>query len=767
MLRSSNRRDLRPRIACVAVLCIALDGCGSDSAGRSDGPAGSPENAGGSGDRDPGTDDGGSGNGQNTEPVTLDASEFTYSLEEGTSELPLWTAPATHRLTPSDRPPSGSRSGLALTAARREFEPAELILGPASGTVRVAVVPFARLGDGQRVELSEVGFVEGYAETLTPLANGDSVRLSTGSPAALWLTVFVPEQAPPGEHTTTLTLTPEGGDAVEVPVTLTVFDFTLPEEAHFATQINIDVSGLVPDGGSVDDAKTLLFEHRMTPASATWPSGFGWNITWDNPSSPTRCSAFYAEPDEGAEYSIQSLARRYLLGEDWNGVGFGDAEIFQFVDNSTPRPDSFCGVSRGDHYGTDSYNREWSDWLAALDDYLAGEDLTERVYYYVQNEPQNEEDDRLAAFLCRLTKAAAPHLRIAISEQPKPEIAEDPDGACGYDIWIAHVRAYQEDYAWQRQREHGEQVWFYSLDHDPDPYFRPSVAATQGMHQRIIPWAAWSHRIRGWAYYDGGRFFDGPRPRVRAELLREGFEDYEYLWLAAGSAYPVAGTSSPVDATVRSVAASMTSWTKDVDSFMAVRRELGRFIEGSRDSLPVLEATSTRPRGAYYLNFQDPSGEPGDEPLTVDGQQYLKVGWDAYDAEVGYGWSGEYIDDPAIALYGFDDVAGYSVLEQSYLYDDYGRDNLFEFDLAPGRYEVTVGVGRPARGYPNDPYNVTIEGTPVVDDEPTSDEAPTIVRTVTLDITDGGLSMVVGGRSESTGEYAYTFLAFLTIEPVD
>ena len=145
----------------------------------------------------------------------------------------------------------------------------------------------------------------------------------------------------------------------------------------------------------------------------------------------------------------------------------------------------------------------------------------------------------------------------------------------------------------------------------------------------------------------------------------------------------------------------------------------------------------------------------------------MKIGWDAYDEETAYGWYGERIDDPAIALYGFDDVSGYPVIQQSSIYDDYGRDNLFEFALGNGRYEVTVGVGRPARGYASDPHNVTLEGIVVVDDEPTTDEAPTIERTVTVDLTDGSLSLVVGGRSASTGDFAYTFLAYMDIVPVD
>lgn len=702
-----------------------------------------------------------------TTPVQINSGAYSYSLTESTAALALFTTPATHRLSTADRAPTATRSGLSISAAKREFEPVQLVLGPGSSNVAVRVNPFATLGTAQRISVARADFVDGLIETLTEVPPGASIALDPSAPRAIWITVFVPPDATAGDHATTIELTREGEPVISVPLRLHVFNFTLPAEAHFGTQLNLGVGDLVPSGGSVDDAKTTLFEHRMTPTSATWPSGFNWSITWENGANPQRCSAFWDEPTEGDAYAIRTLAPRYLLGEGWNGVGFRDAELFQFVNNSTPRPDSFCGIARGDHFGTASYNQAWSAWLRALDEYLVAHNLADRGYYYVQNEPQNEEDHRLAAHLCRITKAAAPHLRIALSEEPKPEIAEDPGGACGYDLWIAHVRAYQESYAWQRQRDHGETVWFYSLDHDPDPYFNPTVSTNQGMHQRIIPWAAWSHRIRGWAYYDAGRFFDGSRPRVRAELLREGFEDYEYLWLANGSAHPAAGTTTSIDNTVRSVAASMTSWTKSPDALMELRYQLGRYLGGEVTTLPILHVESSRARAAYYINFQNPVGEPTANPLVVDGKTFLKIGWNAYDAKLGYGWSGEHIGDPGIALYGYDDTGSYSVLQKSYLFDDYGRDNLFEFDLAPGKYKVTVGAGRPAKGYPNDPHNVSIEGQRLINDEITTASAPLIERSATLDVTDGSLSLVAGGRSQKTGNYAYTFLGYLMIEPVE
>ncbi len=697
-------------------------------------------------------------------PEPVKAGSFTYRLSESTESVALWTAPVAHRVQSFERAPDTESSGLVAYAAKNEFEPLQLLVGPASGSVRISVDPIAGLGEAARFDTAVGSYESGWVDRLTPITSSDEVSLSEDFSVPIWITLYVPPDAPSGEMQTRVRLSTSAGE-ISVPLTLTVFDFALPDAAHFKSQLNLDVSALIPEGGAVDDAKSLLLDHRLTPASVTWPSGFNWSITWDNASADAPCTSFWDEPDEPDEYSIGYLSKRYILGEGWRGEGFFDSEIFQFVDNSTPRPSTFCGIERGDHFGTDAYNAEWSDFLSALETYLTDNGMIDKVYYYVQNEPQDEADDDLAAFLCRLTKAAAPNLRIAVSEQPKPEIAENPNGGCGYDIWIAYIRHYQQTYAWERQRDFGEEVWFYSLDPDPDPYFNPTRFDVPGMHQRIIPWVAWMERVRGWAYYDGGRFFDGPHPKVSAELLREGFEDYEYLYLANGGAYPAVFEDSPVDETVRSVASSLTSWTKDADDVATLRRELGRYIEGSRDTLPLIEVESSRPRGSYYINFQDPNGDPTADPLVVDGNTYLKIGWNAYDEDLGYGWYGEFVDDPGIALYGYDDVGGYNEAQKSYLYDDYGRDNLFEFDLENGTYNVTIGVGRPAHGYA-DPHNATIEGVEAVHEKPTTDDAPVIEATVEVTLTDGKLSVETGGLSETTGEWSYTFVAYLSIQPV-
>lgn len=740
---------------------------------------------------------GGGANGSGGAPPTCTdctpTGPMTYRLPSPVGAT-LWTTTTMDKVLREAAPPENEGDAIRLYAAKNEHEPFQIaVRADAAGTASLAMAPLSGPGTIDRIEIRRVGYVQiaepsdaaaipsgQIPDPLEPFSFGSDDPVPAGENQPYWITVYVPPGAPAGDYTSTLTVT-VGGQSVEVPVELHVFDFALPSEIGFDGEWNASMQDL---GGSeslekVEQLKDFFFEHRLVPSSVAWPAGLNYNggIEYD-------CASGSFIDGSGA-YDFAVLGPKYIDGEGWNGTGFPLFKVMQFVDNSTPRPDEFCGVPRGpDHFGTAAYNAEWSKLLAAIDAYVVAHGWQDKAYYYVQNEPQNEADYEVAVFLAELSKAAAPNLRIAVSEEPKPEIADA--GGASYDLWWADLSHFDPEYAAARQAL-GEEVWWYFLYGDLPPHFNPITIDHPGIESRIGHWAAMKYRVRGFAYYSvtgwGSDPYANPKPQgtnqngdgfllyppvggelvtsIRWELLREGVEDYEYLLLAAGGSVPNApGTEVGCDASVNSAVSSVTSFTRDASALQHMRNELGFFLDGQRDGCPVLDSTApgAHPRAPYYLNFQDPAGPPAADPLTIDGQEWLKIGWSAYDGEVGFGWSGPYIGDDAIMLYAYADGAP-NELQASIIYNDYGRTDTFNWDIEGGRYEVTVSIGYQDRTY--SAQRVVVEGMVLFDDAETTPAEPYRVESITADVLDGNVTLEVGQQDE------YTMLNWVSIVPVD
>ena len=226
------------------------------------------------------------------------------------------------------------------------------------------------------------------------------------------------------------------------------------------------------------------------------------------------------------------------------------------------------------------------------------------------------------------------------------------------------------------------------------------------MNIRVLSWASFVSRIRGWAYFNMDIFFEGSspmRPKMGAEIFRDSMEDYEYLFLANNKQHPMAYEQEEADPVALDVGYSFTNWLRDHAKFAALRHELGLYVDGSRSTMAVLSKRKAvwEP---VYINFQDTSGSPSEDPLIVDGNTYQKIGWDFFDSEKGYGWNGDGFDEDGIptdrlrAEYVEDPESG-DPLEKSYLYNAMGLENVFDYAVPNGMWTVTVAVGNPAKGF--------------------------------------------------------------------
>ncbi|HDQ71344.1 MAG TPA: PKD domain-containing protein [Chloroflexi bacterium] len=236
-------------------------------------------------------------------------------------------------------------------------------------------------------------------------------------------------------------------------------------------------------------------------------------------------------------------------------------------------------------------------------------------------------------------------------------------------------------------------------------------------------------------------------------MLRDGLEDYEYLYVLAGG-QPQVDASNDADAQAAKIITGLTSYTRDDDFIYNLRRLIGLKNGGEIADIPDVSPPATHPRaegppGNYYVNFQDPAGEPSADPLIVDGREYLKIGWADYDNDAGYGW---YSSPDAHWMTQYLSSAP-NLLQASILYSDWGRPATFEFDLPNGDYDVTVSVGWQGRSYAHN--YVEIEGAVFVDDEAAD---PYLVRTERVTVRDRKLTMAMGIFNE------YTMLNYLDIE---
>ncbi|WP_028315522.1 glycoside hydrolase domain-containing protein [Desulfatibacillum aliphaticivorans] len=752
-----------------------------------------------------------------TDAADDELENYTFTLTQSTAGHTFWTTPPSERVFKDDAPPEETGSQVLVYTAKNEFEPFQIVVNPAStGNVQVTIGDF---GTGVTAELYQVKYVNietvsdnlgrsgDYPDPLWPLENGANVNLTAGENTAFWVSLNISSTAAAGDHLGSVTI---GGTTI--PVNLHVFNFSVPDELHVKSQMNFSHNAVLQKYGVsgtgdnywmyVDMMKQFFIDHRLTSKSPLWSGGLTSSggasyITYD-------CDA-QTLTDPWDIWGFEKPAKKYLDGVGFeegelfnDGVGFPSFMAITFQNNDSSqdqRPSTFCGSSRSanDWYTANNpdsvYNTKWKDYMHATQEYLRGLGYLDRAYYYMANEPQDDEDYKAVAWYANLLKSAASDLKLMVSEEPKEEIYNNATfPGAKIDIWLPVLNNYDPDISHDREKNHQEETWVYFLHGTRPPYYNPITLDHPGIESKFTGWLLWKYRIRGIAYYsmngwsknpwtspmtdghNGDTFMFYPPsednsaidygannhrlvPSIRLELMRDSLEDYEYLYLLNGGANPLVDAVNPSDAQADKIISSLTSYTRDSQFMYNLRKYIGQYLGNEIAEIPdisplVLHDRSQGEPDNYYINFQNPAGEPAANPLIVDGKTYMKIGWNDYDQGLGYGWYG----DMAHVEYQYLSSAP-NVLQGSILYDDWGREKTFEFDLPNGNYEITVSVGWQGRTYSHN--QIVVEGVDFVVDEATS---PYLVRTRMVEVKDYKLTMEMGIFDE------YTMLNYMEIK---
>jgi hypothetical protein len=279
------------------------------------------------------------------------------------------------------------------------------------------------------------------------------------------------------------------------------------------------------------------------------------------------------------------------------------------------------GELEGFPEGTLEHARLFQGYLSQVERHLRDKGWLDEAFTYWFDEPDPKDYEFVVAGQQRI-KAAAPGLKRMMTEQPEPELMGH------VDIWCGLTPEWTPDTV-RARRDAGEEVWWYICTGPKAPYVTEFIDHP-GTELRLWPWQSWQYGVNGiliWAtlwwhsptaYPDrlqnpwedpmswvsgygtpagtrspwgngDGRFLypprrdpntatepslDGPINSIRWENLRDGMEDYEYLWLlqqevARVAALPGAANAERLDE-ARGLLVVPEAVSKDLTHFTTV-----------------------------------------------------------------------------------------------------------------------------------------------------------------------------------------------------
>lgn len=506
-------------------------------------------------------------------PLSLSSVDFkaawATALARSASEpnrVEVWVVDGMENVLRTAKRPQQAADTIIIEAARNEYESGQVVVRAGRGISGLRAKASALVGPGgARIEESNlrcrfVGYVrvekntrdtpaeelvaEAPADMPDPLLEQESIDVPPDTSQPVWLTVYVPADAAAGEYEGSMELTWEGGRRV-VPIRLTVWPFAVPSERHLLFTNWISVGALCKRYGveAYSDDFWNVFERFVANAAA-----HRQNIMWVSPST-IRC---YREADGKLSFDF-SIFDRWIEICERHGVA-DRIEISQlggFKSGWSGREIMLRGVAVTDRETGKTERRPAEEilpkMLPALQEHLRGRGWLDKTLLHIADEPSinnvrswREKSDWVHSL--------APEIR-------RIDAIEAPDFGDSLEVWVpklSHFRNWRD--AFERARARGAELWFYTCCHPMGRYPNRFIDYPL-IKTRILHWLNWRYRLVGylhwgllawnedpfksagrghlppgdaWIVYPGP---DGPMDSIRWETLRDGIEDYEYLWL--------------------------------------------------------------------------------------------------------------------------------------------------------------------------------------------------------------------------------------------
>jgi hypothetical protein len=489
----------------------------------------------------------------------------------------IWTCTSLEKVTKSDA--IKPLEPASISAARNEHEAFQIVLRSGREPLRGVKVTVSDLrldtNKGGKIAASNVSLYvpayvflpslgKSYPDALPPYQG--PFEVGPGRTQPIWVDVYVPKNAKAGTYAGSISISPENGAVTKVSFTVRVYDFDLPDESKLVTAFGTSFEFVDLAHGLKAGSPEAIQMHRKY-----------YEFLLDRGISTYHIPADLLSED-GAKYLTD------------------------------PRMTSFVipFVIPYDKDKDEATQKKLLDRVRALGAWDKG-------YFYFVDEPVNEDTYKALQDGCNYLRKIDAKVNIVSPYFRGPAFVKDKtvyDLLTGYvNIWCFNTGFFDEK-AIEARRKAGDKIWNYVCCGPGRPYANFFVDLAPLEH-RMLFWQNYLYQVSGLLYWsttswspdstkdvwtdvatvksispdiygDGSLVYpgakvgiDGPVSSIRLEVIRDGLEDYKYLWLLEQKA----GRDKAVEY-ARRLAQSWTEYTRDRAAFAKVRDEIAAEIEG-------------------------------------------------------------------------------------------------------------------------------------------------------------------------------------------
>ncbi|MBU0497515.1 MAG: DUF4091 domain-containing protein [Candidatus Thermoplasmatota archaeon] len=476
-----------------------------------------------------------------------------------------------------------------VSLAKNEYESFQIVINNGKsylGSVRFEISDLMN-DDGVKFNKENISYrIVGYVPTRKPIypvkyvglwpdplmPSGD-IDIQSGEMQPFWFTVFVPKDAVAGEYNGVIKVVVKGNVLKEIPLSVKIFDFELPRESNLKTAFGFDPSFLskyyTKDVEATEEQFLIeMIKHKMNP------------ILYIDPTS---------------KEDLEKVDKYRWFGFNNFAVG------------------KFGGGLRNNWPEEDVKIEELLQKYQLYGEALALNKMLNYQYVYTWDE--GEIGNPVVAKIASMVHRAYPKLKNMVCYKGFWDPEEYPGWGKDIDTWCFQIDHFNLKKL-NALKKIGMEMWMYVSR--PGNNQTPNLAIDfDSTDYRIIPWMCWKYNLKGFLYWctnwfkyvdpykDADNTFQGhngngllyypgksgPVSSLRAEIFRDGVEDYEYLFLlrdrlrafrnkGMDKTYPkIFQRSIKLLMVDNNIVKSTTEYAKDGEILKTQRNRIGQAIE--------------------------------------------------------------------------------------------------------------------------------------------------------------------------------------------